>query len=264
MKQVRTLIAVAIGALGTSAFAADMAVKAPRPALAPIANWSGCYIGANGGAAFGMNSTMTWTDIHPPPSSGAVQFDQINFNRSSTVAGIVGGQLGCNWQVSPIYILGLESDASWIDVSNTASQNGLTQFGVLVPGNAGVTMSEKTDFLGSVRGRAGLLWGGTFVYGTGGVAWAHEKFSGSEFFADGRTSATTFSRTPTGWVAGLGAETMIQPNWLLRFEFLYYGFNGTSSTVPVVPFTPNHPANVYSWGSSNIGVARIGLSYKFY
>ena len=126
MKQVRTLFAVAIAAFGTPAFAADMVVKAPPPALAPVANWGGCYIGPNGGAAFGMNSTMTWTDIHPPPGGGAVQFDPINFNRSSTVAGIVGGQLGCNWQISPIYILGLESDASWTDLSNTASQNGLT------------------------------------------------------------------------------------------------------------------------------------------
>jgi hypothetical protein len=57
---------------------------------------------------------------------------------------------------------------------------------------------------------------------------------------------------------------MIQPNWLLRFEFLYYGFDGATSTVPVVAFTANHPANTYSWGSSNIGVLRIGLSYKFY
>lgn len=160
MKTLTTALA-AIALIGTPALAADMAVKAPPPPSAPVVKWSGCYIGANGGVAFGMNSTMTWTDVHPPPSSGATQFDQINFNRSSTATGIGGGQLGCNWQFSPIYIVGLEGDADWTDVSNTASQKNLTALGV-VQTDGPVTMSEKTDFLGSLRARGGFLWGATF------------------------------------------------------------------------------------------------------
>jgi outer membrane immunogenic protein len=263
----RFLIAsVAITALvGTPALAADMAVKAPLPAPAPVANWNGCYVGANGGAAWGWDSSMTWADVHPGPGTGAIQYDPIDFGRSTTSGGIVGGQVGCNWQASSVYVLGLEGDADWTNLGSTARQNGLTALGVPQGGGV-VNMSEQNDFLASVRGRAGFLWGDkTLFYATGGVAWTHEQFNGQEFYPNTAfSSATSFSRTPTGWVAGVGVEQMFQPNWLLRFEFLYYGFNGTSSTVPVVPAIALHPANIYGWGSTNIAVARLGLSYKFW
>ncbi|MGB6398078.1 MAG: hypothetical protein WBF73_20680, partial [Bradyrhizobium sp.] len=48
-----TLGLVALG-MATPASAADMAVKAapPPPIVAPIYNWGGFYIGANGGGAW--------------------------------------------------------------------------------------------------------------------------------------------------------------------------------------------------------------------
>jgi outer membrane immunogenic protein len=262
MKKLLIAGATLTALIGTPALAADMALKAPPPA-APVSTWSGCYIGLHGGVAFGRSPTMSWMDVNPGPGSGAIQYDPINFGRSSTSDGIGGAQLGCNWQVSPSYVLGLEGDASWTRLSNSASVNTLSAGGV--PFGAGsVAMTEKTDFLGSVRGRAGFLWSGALFYATGGVAWAHENFTGMESYPNPAfTSATSFSKTPTGWVAGAGVETMIKANWLLRAEFLYYGFNGTTSTVPVVPFIALHPANIYGYGSNNIGVVRVGLSYKF-
>ena len=45
---------VALVALGTSAFAAEMAVPPPPPA--PGYTWSGCYIGASAGTSFNQNT----------------------------------------------------------------------------------------------------------------------------------------------------------------------------------------------------------------
>jgi len=42
MKKLATVIA-AIELIGTPAFAADMAVKAPAPMPAPVYNWTGWY-----------------------------------------------------------------------------------------------------------------------------------------------------------------------------------------------------------------------------
>jgi opacity protein-like surface antigen len=56
MKKLATAIA-AIALIGTPALAADIAVKAPPPAPAPVYNWTGFYVGGNVGASFGHAKT---------------------------------------------------------------------------------------------------------------------------------------------------------------------------------------------------------------
>ena len=56
MKKLATAIA-AIALIGTPAFAADMAVKAPPPPPAPIYNWTGWYVGGNIGFGWGDADT---------------------------------------------------------------------------------------------------------------------------------------------------------------------------------------------------------------
>src|SRR2546430_9705810 len=65
------LTAIGIAALGlaTPASAADMAArpyKAPPPVVAPIYDWSGFYIGANGGSG----NSRKCSDIRPLPWKG--------------------------------------------------------------------------------------------------------------------------------------------------------------------------------------------------
>ena len=67
----RSILALAFtAALGNSAIAADMPVKAPPPAPAPVYTWTGCYIGGNIGWAqvsarfedrFGEDDGRRWT-----------------------------------------------------------------------------------------------------------------------------------------------------------------------------------------------------------
>ena len=54
MKKLATAIA-AIALIGTPAFAADMAVKAPPPAPAPVHSWTGWYVGGNVGYSWGRS-----------------------------------------------------------------------------------------------------------------------------------------------------------------------------------------------------------------
>src|SRR6185437_13309217 len=105
------LSTVALIALGVTApaLAADMAVKAvPPPIVAPIYDWSGFYIGANGG----------WGQSH-----SCVDF----FNAAGTdfaggcgdrSGGLFGGQIGYRWQTNQ-FVFGLEAQGDWADLSSS-------------------------------------------------------------------------------------------------------------------------------------------------
>ena len=118
MKKLALAIA-AIALIGTPAFAADMAVKAPPPAPAPVYNWTGWYVGVNVGASFGNVKT----DFNAPVTiflnaSNGPQGATADFAGSDTVypSGFMGGgQIGYNWQFSPIWVVGLEADFQGAD-----------------------------------------------------------------------------------------------------------------------------------------------------
>src|SRR5450830_555698 len=106
-------IAVAsVVASAMSAQAADLPGRSNSPSFykAPSElpfNWTGFYVGMNGGYAWGLSS---WSD----PAVGA---DSGSFNTSG---GLVGGQLGYNWQTGAV-VLGVETDADWMSVKGSAA-----------------------------------------------------------------------------------------------------------------------------------------------
>ena len=95
--------------IGSPASAADMAVKAPPPAPLPVIyNWSGFYIGANGGWGQSRNC---WDFVDPVFGT----FDEGCHERSG---GVVGGQIGYRWQASQ-WVFGVEAQGDWADLSHT-------------------------------------------------------------------------------------------------------------------------------------------------
>src|SRR4051794_29465847 len=92
---------VALG-MAAPAVAADLAArpyKAPPVMVSPVYDWSGFYIGVNGG--WGQSST---------------RYDWQNFLARSDNAsgGTVGGQIGYNWQAGS-WVFGLEAQGNWAD-----------------------------------------------------------------------------------------------------------------------------------------------------
>jgi outer membrane immunogenic protein len=180
----------AIALLGLAAAgparAADLSVapiyKAP-PVVAPLAyNWSGFYLGLNGGGGWG---TSNWD------SAGG-------FNVSGAVA---GGTAGFNWQVGHA-VLGLEGDVDWSNLKGTTTS-------ALCP--AGCTTNN--DWLATARARAGYAFDRFMPYVTGGVAFGDIKAS-----TPGFAGAT---QTNTGWTAGGGVELALTNNWTAKAEYLH-------------------------------------------
>ena len=105
-------VAVALVGMAAPALAADLAArpytKAPPPYVAPIYDWTGFYIGGNGGWGQSHNC-VDFLD------ASGVAFAQGCRDRSG---GLVGGQLGYRWQ-SGTWVFGLEAQGDWADLSNT-------------------------------------------------------------------------------------------------------------------------------------------------
>lgn len=227
---------IALAAI-SSASAADLAArpytKAP-PIINPVYNWTGGYIGIEGGYGWG-HSDQTDPGVPPPPLPADGSY--------SVKGGFIGGTLGYNWQTGP-WVFGLEGDYSWSDIKGHSDVCGPT---TPTPHPCGA----KLESFGTVRGRVGYAFGATgnwLIYGTGGLA------LGDIHAWDSLTPASG-SKFRAGWTAGGGIETAFAPNWTAKVEYLYMDFGKTQyfDVVPGVPETVGMTVNL----------VRAGINYKF-
>jgi outer membrane immunogenic protein len=219
---------------GTQALAADLPpappqVKAPVAYVPPVFSWTGFYLGINGGWGFGQSS---WNDGFDPPTG--------NF---STSGGLVGGTIGGNYQIGS-FVIGVEGDGDWQNVRGTTANGGCVVF----------ACTTQSDWLATVRGRAGWAWDRVLFYGTGGAAFGNvQAASGFLPFASG---------TQTGWTAGAGVEFAFAPNWTAKIEYLFVDLGnftcpasscgGGTLAVPLADTV-----------KFNENIVRAGINYKF-
>jgi outer membrane immunogenic protein len=272
-KLVAALFTVALGA--ATASAADLAprtyTKAPVM-VAPVYNWTGFYVGLNAGGAWNESNVTTTTVFAPfpfgyfattsVPAIGTV--GNQNINRSGFTGGATAGY---NWQISNA-VLGVETDFNYFGIRG--SSTGTALYPCCAPSTFTVNSSESTDWLWTLRGRAGFLaTPALLLYGTGGLAVADVKASYlfTDTFGPARESAA-ISTTRYGWTAGAGGEYALMNGWSIKAEYLYVdlGRASTTSTNLVTPtaFPSNFPSNVFTHTvdlRSNIG--RVGINYKF-
>ncbi len=232
----RILFAVAAALSVSPALAADL----PPPGPAPVApayyktpeptyyNWTGFYLGINGGGAFGQSN---WTDP-VDPSTGNFSVDGY----------LIGGTIGANYQVGS-WVLGIEGDWDWANIDGTTTSNC-----------GGYTCETKSDWLATVRGRVGYAWDRLLVYGTGGVAFADAE-AGAGFLPFN-------SSTQVGWTAGAGIEYAFLPNLTAKIEYLYVGLQDQSCPRGSCGGgTFLNPVNTSV--SLNENIVRGGINYKF-
>jgi outer membrane immunogenic protein len=275
-----TVVAVA-GLVGTPAFAADMAVKAPPRAPEPVVtpfSWTGFYVGGNVGGGWGHHRDFTVT---PNDLATATLPSGPLLLGSFRDSGVFGGlQLGYNWQFHPNWLLGFETDFQWSDVDGSSeiaqTTVGLGTFTVVH------TVEEKLKWFGTVRGRLGWLPSqNLLVYGTGGFAYGRIERSGtyqntgSLGFAilgppnvNCAAGATCFaggsSTTASGWTAGGGFEWAFWQRWSVKAEYLYVDL-GSAKSFTEVATGVSAPAsfNVSLLNRATINVVRAGLNYHF-
>jgi outer membrane receptor protein involved in Fe transport/opacity protein-like surface antigen len=152
-------------------------------------SWSGFYLGLNAGGAFGVN-TMS--------ASGG------GGSASVKESGFLGGaQVGANYQTGSV-VWGFEADY------DASTQNKS------LPAGALTGSTSQMPWFATLRGRVGMAFDRTLVYGTAGGA-AGELRSIAAIPA-GTTSTTATYGT---WTAGGGIEYGITDNLSARVEYLH-------------------------------------------
>jgi outer membrane immunogenic protein len=253
-------IAAAGGLLATGAFAADLPMRTTYPPVfadLPF-SWTGFYAGGNIGYSWGRsNDSSTLTN-----TAGAVLFASTGTTDLNGVVG--GGQIGYNWQIQN-FVWGLEADIQGTNEKGTRSfvcpAGVCTPPAILAPLAISAALSQKIDWFGTVRGRAGVLATPVLLlYATGGLAYG--EVDSSEAVA----ALTPFHATATnaGWTAGAGIEGVIGGNWTARLEYLYVDLgkaNGSFLTTIGAFGGGVLSANYSSHVTDNI--VRAGINYKF-
>ena len=217
------LATVAFG-IATQASAADLAArpytKAP-PMIAAIYDWSGFYIGANGGWGSSHNC---WTALSAP----GLGIPAVNASEGchDATGGIVGGQVGYRWQ-SGAWVFGVEAQGDWADLRGSNTSIVLAPF----------VNRSKIDALGLFTGQVGYAWNNVLWYVKGGAAVTNDKY-------EGLNPGVVFDRaTETRWggAVGTGLEFGFAPNWsaAVEYDHLFMGTRNVSFTSVLPPIGVN-------------------------
>ena len=133
-------VALIAAGMVAPASAADMAArpyKAPPHCSADDYDWSGFYLGVNGGYGWGRRCA----DI---TAVNAVAFAFAE-GCSNSGGGIVGGQVGYRWQ-SSAWVFGLEAQGDWANIRNDRVQ----------PVQSGEYLEDQHQRLGPLHGSGRL------------------------------------------------------------------------------------------------------------
>ena len=239
--------------------AADLAVKAPAyVAPAPVYSWTCCYVGAHVGWGWGQNSNSGTTTGSFSGGGRLAAGGNIN-----TSGALFGGQVGCNYQFAPTWVVGLQGDFAGTDINgrNTDPVGAAFNSRTFVenPGSIG----SKTDWLASITARLGytIYNNQALLYVKGGAAWVNNQYDLSNAFEEFTNNEV--SETRTGWTVGVGAEWMISQHWSAFVEGNYYQFNNGNVLSSQTFFEEPGALNTFSSGKQPIETVKIGVNYKF-
>jgi outer membrane immunogenic protein len=189
-----------LGALGLLAFTAAPAVAADLPAkvytkapavVPPLYNWSGFYIGINGGGGFAHDC---WTNTSV---LGVPTVPRVSEGCHDASGGMVGGQIGYRWQ-SANWVFGVEGQGDWADFTGSnLSSPVATLLGV------SAINQSKVDAIGLMTGQVGYAWNNVLWYVKGGAAVTHDKYTGvATGLGFDQASESPLGRHHRHWIRG--------------------------------------------------------------
>ncbi len=194
--------------------------KAPV-AAAPVANWTGCYVGAGGGGASTSNSNNTYVT-----ATGAA-----NLNETAGARGWFGTvQAGCDYQFNH-WVVGAFGDYDFMDVKGDVGFDGSFLFGR-------TSGSQKQDSQWALGTRAGyLVLPQLLTYVSGGYTQAHWK--STDLFVPGLTTPSLGlpGATKGGWFIGAGDEYALGflQGLFWKTEYRYSEFDRANVPVSFLP-----------------------------
>jgi outer membrane immunogenic protein len=238
------LVAVSVLAVSMAApaSAADLAArpytKAPPAPVVAIYDWTGFYIGINGG---GGSARKCWDFVadafgNVPGPEGC----------HDATGGTIGGQIGYRWQTAN-WVFGVEGQGNWADFkgSNTSL--------LFAPDSN----RSKIDAFGLITGQVGYAWNNVLFYVKGGAAVTGDKY---EVFS-GTTGLLLASANETRWggTVGAGLEVGFAQNWSVGVEYdhLFMGSRNVNVTALGGVFFENEHIR------QDVDIGLVRLNYRF-
>jgi len=229
--------------LSVQASAADLAArpytKAP-PLVAPIYDWSGFYIGINGGGG----SAHTCWDLTFPAGGSLAQ------GCHDATGGTVGGQIGYRWQ-SANWVFGVEGQGNWADFSGSSIAP------VLANPIGGTSDRTRIDAFGLITGQVGYAWNNVLAYVKGGAAVVSDK--SDIFAAPGGPLVSTGSESRWGGTVGAGLEIGFAPNWSVGFEYDHIFLDNANITLAAAPGGFTTPLRI----GQDVDIGTVRVNYRF-
>ena len=259
---------VMVAALAGPAAAADFPaepVYKGGPLIVPVYDWTGFYVGFNGGYSWG-NSSNTYTITGFPPFTGSTHMG----------GDVIGGQVGFNWQINSTWVVGIEADFQGTGQKGTDTPRpivGPTTCIVIFCSTTsnGAGMDQTLKGFGTARARFGFVpWDRVMLYVTGGAVFGDIAATATGNVTTtstllGVTTTTTSLATANitnwraGWTVGGGAEWVLSGPWTAKIEYLFVDLGSYSNTVPGNPVVPS--TLISSHVTDNI--VRVGINYRF-
>ena len=200
-------------------------------------------------------------------ANGAIPFNPSG-NTSSGNFNVNGGLVGVTVGVSGqwgAWVFGVEGDFDWQGLKGSSSSAFCTSIftsPAVGAAAAGLSCKTQSNWIGTLRARAGYAWDRVLVYGTGGGAGANVEVA--------LNGLPVQTNVEFGWTAGGGLEWAFADNWTAKVEYLFVDLSGKApcnhgySCGYDAPATAAAAAvNANDAVKLNENIVRVGVNFKF-
>ena len=229
--------------------AADLAAgsyytKAAPPVLAAVYDWTGLYLGVNGGAGWSHNC---WAVDDPIPSGC-----------HNAVGGTAGAQIGYRWQASN-WVFGVEAQGNWADLSGSNVSTYISA--------DGATNHTHINSFALFTGQVGYAFNNVLLYVKGGGALVGSKYEYNTVPGQWLAGSTgTVSETRWNPTVGAGLEYGFAPNWTIGAEYNYVFRSAGDETLNCVSTQMPTTCGAATTGlhvKQDLDMALVRLNYRF-
>ncbi|MGE0239416.1 MAG: outer membrane protein [Parvibaculaceae bacterium] len=214
-------------------------------------DWTGPYIGIQGGYAWGENDASA-TETSPAEGGGAaIASEDVTLNGDDgTIAidgWVGGGHLGYLWQHDS-FVFGVEGDGEFADIDG---HTDVLEGGDPPPGR----LEQEIDWLASLRLRAGFAMDRALIYATGGLAVGGVEFS---IIDENGVEFADKHKTAWGWTIGGGLDVALTDELSGRIEYRYTDLGDIGADA-----SDEEGTEISAETETTFHAIRIGLSWHF-
>jgi outer membrane immunogenic protein len=239
MVRITMIAALSAAIMASPALAADIykndAGSLKDTPYTPAFSWTGFYLGANVGYA--------WGDVESRSDEGFEEDDaSVSYDADGVLA---GAQIGYNVQRGR-FVFGVEGELGWLGGEGD-------KFIVDDPDNFG---EAEFGAYGVLAARIGIASERALFYVKGGWALANVDLSAGDLDSGDidEDNSTSVDETLSGYAIGGGVEYALSQNWTVKAEYLYMNF-GEEKSRSAEGESFEHEIDLHT--------AKIGVNYKF-